>query len=383
MTATGETRQFLDEDATKLLLAYGLRLKSLARIWKGTISQNFRAETDIGPVFVRISPGRSVVDAEFETRLIWHLQSHGLRTAALFQAHNRDGYVVLPGKPKALAMVYEWLDGYELTDDKFDEKHAHEVGQLLGQLHLCTATLTPRREGIYTPAHIRQRLTRLERHPLLTTELQPLLARLRHEAEQLTGHHDPSLPAGIGHCDLFPDNLLFPRSRCRRTPRGSEPGPWMIDLEQAAWTTFVYDLAVTLLACAAPLPDPSLPDPSLPDPSLSDEEVLAKRCGPLLVATARALMAGYQRMRLLTDGEWTALWWALRQACVRFTTTRLTDVHLHTLEAARAASELPPAASPSEPAKPTLAPSKDYRDYVYRLDRLDEIDADRLITALR
>lgn len=54
MTATGETRQFLDEDATKLLLAYGLRLKSLARIWKGTISQNFRAETDIGPVFVRI-----------------------------------------------------------------------------------------------------------------------------------------------------------------------------------------------------------------------------------------------------------------------------------------------------------------------------------------
>ena len=145
MTATGETRQFLDEDATKLLLAYGLRLKSLARIWKGTISQNFRAETDIGPVFVRISPGRSVVDAEFESRLIWHLQSHGLRTAALFQAHNRDGYVVLPGKPKALAMVYEWLDGYELTDDKFDERHAHEVGQLLGQLHLCTATLTQRR----------------------------------------------------------------------------------------------------------------------------------------------------------------------------------------------------------------------------------------------
>jgi hypothetical protein len=43
MAATGETRQFLDEDATKLLLAYGLRLKSLARIWKGTISQNFRA----------------------------------------------------------------------------------------------------------------------------------------------------------------------------------------------------------------------------------------------------------------------------------------------------------------------------------------------------
>ena len=130
------------------------------------------------------------------------------------------------------------------------------MGQLLGQLHLCTATLTQRREGIYTPAHIRQRLTRLERHPLLTAELQPLLARLRHEAAQLAEHHDPSLPAGIGHCDLFPDNLLFPRSRCRRTPRGSEPGPWMIDLEQAAWTTFVYDLAVTLLACAAPLPDP-------------------------------------------------------------------------------------------------------------------------------
>ena len=160
----------------------------------------------------------------------------------------------------------------------------------------------------------------------------------------------------------------------------------MIDLEQAAWTTFVYDLAVTLLACAAPLPDPSLPDPSLPDPSLSDEEVLAKRCGPLLVATARALMAGYQRMRLLTDAEWTALPEMLRLACVRFTTTRLTDVHLQPsgdLDGETSGESKESSNERHTRKSDGKVHSKEYRDYVYRIDRLQEISPEELIHGLR
>jgi homoserine kinase type II len=381
---TSEALHFGEDDATRLLRAYGLRLQSLTRIWKGTISQNFQAQTDIGPVFVRVSPGRNVADAEFETRLIWHLLSHGVRTPALFQAHNRQGYVVLKTKPAALGMVYEWIDGYERTDEEYDERHAQEVGQLLGQLHLCTANLPVRREGIYTPSHIRQRLANLRRHPRLTEELRPLIERLSTTAAQLGEQRSSVLPSGIGHTDLFPDNILFPSARCRKKARrGTEPGPWMIDLEQAAWTTLVYDLAVSLLACTAPVPSPA------GAANANADAPEARRCGPLLLKTARAMVAGYQRMRLLSDGEWTALWPALRTACVRFATTRLTDVYLPSLAAADVDPDGDRAASAAAPQTAALTwgsgkvHSKDYRDYVYRLDRLDEINTEQLIFGLR
>jgi Ser/Thr protein kinase RdoA (MazF antagonist) len=152
----------------------------------------------------------------------------------------------------------------------------------------------------------------------------------------------------------------------------------MIDLEQAAWTTLVYDLAVSLLACTAPVPSPSV------GAEANTEAPELRRCGPLLLRTARAMVAGYQRMRALSDGEWTALWPALRTACVRFATTRLTDVYLPSL----AAADVDPDA---DPAPPTAAPakgsgkvhSKDYRDYLYRLERLDEINTEQLIFGLR
>jgi len=372
---TSEVLHFGEDEATWLLRAYGLRLTSLVRIWKGTISQNFQAMTDIGPVFVRVSPGRSVADAEFETRLIWHLLSHGVRTPALFQAHNRQGYVVLKTKPAALGMVYEWIDGYERIDEEYDEHHAHEVGQLLGQLHLCTANLPVRREGIYSPSHIRQRLRNLRRHPRLTEELRLVIERLSTTAAQLGEQRPGVLPSGIGHTDLFPDNILFPSARCRKKARkGPEPGPWMIDLEQAAWTTLVYDLAVSLLACTAPVPSSS-PDADAPE---------LRRCGPLLQKTARAMVAGYQRMRLLSDGEWTALWAALRTACVRFATTRLTDVYLPSLAEADTDPDAEPAPQTTALIKGSgKVHSKDYRDYLYRLDRLDEINTEQLIFGLR
>ena len=367
---------FGEAEATKLLRAYGLRLLSLARIWKGTISENFRAETDIGPVFVRVSPGRSLVDAEFETQLIWHLLSHGLRTPALFQAHNRDGFVRQPG---ALAMVYEWVDGYERTDEQIDDQHAHGIGQLLGQLHLCTSTFPRRRQGIYTLSHIEQRLRGLHRHPRRTDELVPVISRLSTEAARLRRQKTTALPAGIGHCDLFPDNILFPRGR-RKNSKGHELGPWMIDLEQAAWTTWVYDLAVSLLACTAPVPS-------------DGKTETATRCGPLALGPARALIVGYQRMRLLSDAEWTGLYAALKTACVRFATTRITDVHLAQASEPQSPAAAPPADGPLDnDAEPEtdldgpsgeIAHSKDYRDYLYRLDRLEEIDPATLIFALR
>jgi hypothetical protein len=33
-------------------------------------------------------------------------------------------------------------------------------------------------------------------------------------------------------------------------------------------------------------------------------------------------------VRPLSDGEWDGLWWSMRKACLRFATTRITDIYL-------------------------------------------------------
>ena len=129
--------------------------------------------------------------------------------------------------------------------------------------------------------------------------------------------------------------------------------------------------------------------------ALADESALAaakggaevpKRCGPMLDSTARAMVAGYQRMRLLTDAEWTALPEMLRLACVRFTTTRLTDVHLQPsgdLDGETSGESKESSHERHTRKSDGKVHSKDYRDYVYRIDQLQEISPEELIYGLR
>ena len=68
------------------------------------------------------------------------------------------------------------------------------------------------------------------------------------------------LPSGIGHSDLFPDNLLFAGRRTVRIQAVTRSGPlgqlaplgWILDLEQAATIPYIYDVAVALLSFCAP-----------------------------------------------------------------------------------------------------------------------------------
>ena len=78
------------------------------------------------------------------------------------------------------------------------------------------------------------------------------------------------------------------------------------------------------------------------------------------------MVAGYQSVRALSDDEWQGLYWELRFAAVRFTVTRLTDVHRYGTATPRG-----------------VAPGKDFRDFLWRLHHLIATDADQLSAHLR
>ena len=389
------------DDAQQILRHYNLRLRDLRRIYRGTINSNYFVSTDAGPAFLRINEGKTEDEVRFESELIWHLGSHGLLTPQLWRTRSSQPYVMWRRDEHAAAqpvMLMTWVDAHELTETELTPAHTYIVGALLGQLHLCTAGFPQARPGIYTVARIKGRLHQLQADPRATAEVGPLLGELLAEAEALPAARRRELPSGLGHSDLFPDNLLFSgwahrrARRARRLPDALAAGGglglhgqlgWILDLEQAATIPLVYDLAVALLAFCAPV------QAAAP----GAEPTLGPTVGPLDRARAQALVAGYQTMRVLSEAEWSALPSELRWAAVRFTTTRLTDVERYgqpasappkPADSADPAHPLPTAAS-SSPREAGGAPahSKDYRDFAQRLTLLRPLTAPELQAELQ
>lgn len=398
-----------DEQAAQILQPFGLRQRGpLQLLLRGTINSNYRIETDEGPLFLRINEGKTDADADFESQLIWHLGSRGVQTPPLWRTRSGQPYVRFRpqrGAESKQAMLFSWVHGIEKTEHEIEPEDARLVGARLAELHLSAARLPAARAGIYTLQRITERLRRVRADAHAVMDLGPVLDALSDEAQRLAAERSPeqqgSLPRGLGHSDLFPDNFLFPR-------RGD--GGWILDLEQAAVVPYVYDVAVALLAFCAPVrcwpsegPAEAITDAdtvtdadAAPAPDAPGTQETGA-IGPLQLEQARAFIAGYQALRVLGDADWRALHAEARYAALRFTVTRLTDVSgygtsrertgpaaqpanpvtdTHTLTHATAhALTRPPGHSPSH--------SKDYRDFLERLEKLQAVSATDLVDALR
>lgn len=343
------------EEARTLLRAYNLRARELTPIGRGTINSNYRLLTDAGPLFLRINEGKQELDVRFEADVIWHLNTHGLPTPAVWRTRRGEPFARLPTNPAKLATLMQWVDGEERTEDEVDDAACESVGALLGRLHHATRDFPGQRQGIYTLGHIARRVQQLRQEPRIPDGL---IEHLERQAERLAQEREP-VPAdavGIGHGDLFPDNLLFTRAaagRCGPAFRAA----WILDLEQTATIPYLYDVAVTLLSfCAPPGGDGA-----------------QERVGPLLAGRARALWTGYAAaFPAARRGAATAA--ALRQelrfAALRFTVTRLTDIHVPRLRSGASA------------ARPATRHSKDYRDFLHRMEALEDDDVAEKLVAL-
>ncbi len=131
-----------------------------------------------------------------------------------------------------------------------------------------------------------------------------LSALIDDELSFLEDRWPATLPRGIVHADLFPDNVFF--------KDGAVSG--VIDFYFACEEAFAYDLAITLSAWAG-------------EGGWSQDK-------------ARALIEGYEKIRKLSDEERNALPILLRGAALRFLLTRLHD-WLHQVDGAQVAVKDP------------------------------------------
>ena len=280
-----------DGELADLAAAFALGAVRASRpIAAGTINSNFAVETERGAWFVRINEGKAEADVAWEAELVTALAAGGVATPPPVVA--RDGRPYAPLGAKWVS-VFPWRAGRDVAADDVTPELADAFGAAVARLHLVGLDLpVVRRRSLYDHDHL------AARHAGFAGSADPELA---HAIAVLGEALDAASAAiavrarathGMIHGDLFRDNVLWDAGRLVA----------ILDFEQASGGSLAYDLAVCLN-----------------DWCWGDG---------LRVELARALLAGYQRVRALTPADREALLIEVRAAAVRFTITRITDVYL-------------------------------------------------------
>jgi homoserine kinase type II len=280
-----------DDDVQAIAACFSLGAVTRAEgIEAGTVNTNYRFETARGVFFVRINEGKAEADVAYEAELVAHLAARGVPTPPALPARDGRHFAALAC---GLVTVFPWVRAQSLRTRALGAATCARAGEALARLHLAGADFPVRRESQYRFEAIVARWRGLPAAPAGS----PLAAAIADCGEEIAwlearAAARAALPRGVIHGDLFVDNVLE-----------GEDGFVLLDFEQASDGTLAYDLAVCVNAWCY------------------GDAYVAER--------ARAMVAGYERVRPLGADERAGLYVEARAGAMRFTVTRITDVELN------------------------------------------------------
>lgn len=225
-------------------------------------------------------------DLPFFLGLLEHVAARGV--ACPRPIARRDGalFGTLAGKQAALV---SFLHGKSRTVIR--NPHVASVGLALGQLHRASEGFAGTRRNALSLSGWQAIHEKIKGR---FDEIQPGLEALVHAEMAYAAQHflqHDTLPQGIIHADLFPDNVFFEE----------DDVSGIIDFYFACTDALAYDVAITLNAWCF------------------------ERGGEFNPTKSKLLLGGYLRQRPLTVGEIAAFPALLRGASLRFLLTRAHD----------------------------------------------------------
>jgi len=278
--------EIADDELACFIAGYDIgSVVSLKGIAEGVENSNYLLVTDTGPHILtlyekRVDPN----DLPFFIGLMEHLASRGINCPQ--PVRNREGQALgmLAGRPAA---IVTFLQGMWVRRPRAE--HCLAIGGVLAQLHIAGEGFELTRHNALTVDGWRPLFDRASAR---ADEVMPgLAADISAELDLLERSWPTDLPRGVIHADLFPDNVFFLHDELSG----------VIDFYFACNDFLAYDVAVCLNAwCFEP-------------------------DGSLNVTKARALLAGYQKVRPFTPDELAALPLLARGSALRFLLTRLYD----------------------------------------------------------
>ena len=275
-----------DAALAQFLAGYSLgKARSLVPIAEGVENSNYLLDVPSGRYILTLYE-RRVEPAELPwfLGLMEHLATHGITCPLPVHGLDGESLRTLCGRPACLTT---FLPGH--WPRQVLPRHCEIVGEALAQLHLAGKGYAPVRANALGPAGWPPLLARCGE--AADTVAPGLHAELASALGHVLAAWPDELPRGHIHADLFPDNAFFEGERLTG----------IIDFYFAATDLLAYDLAICLNAWC-------FEDDLRP----CDER-------------ARALLAGYERVRPLDAAERAALPVLCQGAALRFLLTRLYD----------------------------------------------------------
>jgi homoserine kinase type II len=274
------------EELADFLSGYAIgELLSYKGIAEGVENSNYLLHTSAGYFFLTLYERRvAAADLPFFLGLMAHLAAYGIRCPQPVANRRGEALGHLAGRPAA---IIDFLEG--VWPRKPNAAHCAAVGQALAKMHLAGADFAMTRANALSVQGWRPLF---EQAAARADDVQHgLRALLADELDHLEKHWPASLPQGVIHADLFPDNVLFLGDKLSG----------LIDFYFACNDTLAYDVAICLNAWCFE----------------SDHS--------FNVTKARAFLNAYTRERKLSEAEERALPLLARGAALRFLLTRLVD----------------------------------------------------------
>lgn len=263
-------------------------------IAEGVENSNYLLATTKGTYILTLYEKRvKTSDLPFFLALMDHLAARGI--ACPTPIHGRDGKALRKAQGRPAAIV-SFLQG--VWHRRPQAQHCAGLGKAMAEMHLASASFECRRgNDLSLPGwqrlaqacedradKVRKGLAKRIRDELAS------LAEVWPDSQKPSASH-ATLPRGVIHADLFPDNVLFLDDKLSG----------IIDYYFACEDFYAYDLAITLNAwCFEP-------------------------DGEFNVTKARHLLRAYTQVRPLSQIELDTLPLLARGAAMRFLLTRLYD----------------------------------------------------------
>ncbi len=263
---------------------------SFKGIAEGVENSNYLLHTQKGYYILTLYERRTKLeDLPFFIGLMEHVAQRGVICPRPIADRSGQYLQRLMGRPAALV---SFLDGVSVRRPRPEQCEA--IGAALAALHLATRDYAATRANTLSVEGWRPLIAAVgARADQVAMGLEE---DLQDELDFLEENWPQDLPSGIIHADLFPNNVLF---------LGNEV-TGLIDFYFAAQDAYAYDLAICINAWC-----------------------FENDHSSLNITKAKALLAGYSRVRSLNVAERAALPVLCRGAALRFLATRLYD-WLHT-----------------------------------------------------
>lgn len=254
----------IKESINRVVGKYSLgEVQAIESLTQGYANENLKVITNQGQVLYRICKQQPLHLLEYEVRLMQALKSVDIKTA--FPIADKEGnYIQESGEYHI--MLYQFKNGQEPV---LNEKIAFQMGVELGKLSKIALSESLEKKNA---VHIDNCLQLIAEFSESKNPKPEVFEYFEEQSNYLKERLDTSLPKGIVHGDIFPNNTIF----------NEEELVAIIDFEEACSDQLMFDVGMTINGFC------------FVDSELKSDLLLA-------------FLRGYNSQREMTEEEWKAL----------------------------------------------------------------------------